>query len=190
MNINEVRKLIYKHGEKIGLPYDSKLYPVFSSTGNVFSDGGTIYISNNEYHYVIMERGKENKHYRSLDINDILYPLFEGITFSLASKYELKNRSEKEDPRKLLWSKQLELLGKIDPLFKERCQKEIDSILIIAPYKKCNWQKIDVYGGNCQYNSNPILLSENGNMLLVSCGDVKPLGWTVMEGFNAILGDV
>lgn len=64
--------------------------------------------------------------------------LFEGITFSLASKYELKNRSEKEDPRKLLWSKQLELLGKIDPLFKERCQKEIDSILKIAPYKKCN----------------------------------------------------
>ena len=117
MNINEVRKLIYKHGEKIGLLYDSKLYPIFSSTGNVFSDGGTIYISNNEYHYVIMERGKENKHYRSLDINDILYPLFEGITFSLA---------------------QLELLGKIDPLFKERCQKEIDSILKIAPYKKCN----------------------------------------------------
>lgn len=191
MNINEVRKLIYKHGEKIGLPYDSKLYPIFSSTGNVFSDGGTIYISNNEYHYVIMERGKENKHYRSLDINDILYPLFEGITFSLASKYELKNRNEKEDPRKLLWGKQLELLGKIDPLFKERCQKEIDSILKIAPYKKCNWQKIDVYGGgNCQYNSNPILLSESGNMLLVSCGDVKPLGRTVMEGFNAILGDV
>mgnify|MGYP000084474786 CR=1 FL=1 len=59
MNINEVRKLIYKHGEKIGLPYDSKLYPIFSSTGKVFSDGGTIYISNNEYHYVIMERGKE-----------------------------------------------------------------------------------------------------------------------------------
>lgn len=116
MNINEVRKLIYKHGEKIGLLYDSKLYPIFSSTGNVFSDGGTIYISN----------------------NDILYPLFEGITFSLASKYELKNRNEKEDPRKLLWSKQLELLGKIDPLFKERCQKEIDSILKIAPYKKCN----------------------------------------------------
>lgn len=27
-------------------------------------------------------------------------------------------------------------------------------------------------------------------MLLVSCGDVKPLGRTVMEGFNAILGDV
>lgn len=100
MNINEVRKLIYKHGEKIGLPYDSKLYPIFSSTGTVFSDGGTIYISNNEYHYVIMERGKENKHYRSLYINDILYPLFEGITFSLASKYELKNRNEKEDPRK------------------------------------------------------------------------------------------
>ena len=40
MNINEVRKLIYKHGEKIGLPYDSKLYPIFSSTGKVFSDGG------------------------------------------------------------------------------------------------------------------------------------------------------
>lgn len=106
--------------------------------GMFLAMGGTIYISNNEYHYVIMERGKENKHYRSLDINDILYPLFEGITFSLASKYELKNRNEKEDPRKLLWGKQLELLGKIDPLFKERCQKEIDSILKIAPYKKCN----------------------------------------------------
>ena len=33
MNINEVRKLIYKHGEKIGLPYDSKLYPFLAMGG-------------------------------------------------------------------------------------------------------------------------------------------------------------
>ena len=58
MNINEVRKLIYKHGEKIGLPYDSKLYPIFSSTGNVFSDGGTIYISNNEYRSRFVEKNE------------------------------------------------------------------------------------------------------------------------------------
>ena len=56
MNINEVRKLIYKHGEKIGLLYDSKLYPIFSSTGNVFSDGGTIYISNNGYNISLISK--------------------------------------------------------------------------------------------------------------------------------------
>ena len=140
MSIDEIKKLIYTYGEKIGLSPDSKLYPIFSSTGNVFNDGGTIYISNNEYHYVIMERGQERKHYCSSCVNDILYPLFEGITFWLAGKYELKNRNENEDSRKIMWKKQLELLERIDVSFKEKCQKEIDCILKIAPYKNCDYR--------------------------------------------------
>ncbi|MGN0634174.1 MAG: SUKH-3 domain-containing protein [Oscillospiraceae bacterium] len=65
---------------------------------------------------------------------------------------------------------------------------QLDEEEIIEIVQK--YGKNTVYIGNCQYNSNPILLSESGNMLLVSCGDVKPLGRTVMEGFNAILGDI
>lgn len=41
--------------------------------------------------------------------------------------------------------------------------------------------------GNCWYYMWDILLSENGLMLLVNGGEIKPLGKTTMEGFHRIL---
>ena len=46
-----------------------------------------------------------------------------------------------------------------------------------------------IYIGNCYYYAHSILLSENGLMLLINDDEVKPLGRTVMEGFNVLLGD-
>lgn len=136
MILEEVKQKIFSICEKIGLDKNSYLLPLFSDNDNVFSDGASIYVDNSKCYYIIMERGKINKQYESENLDDILYILFESITFSLASDYELEHRNEHEDSRKQLWQKQLELLAKIDANFVVRCKEEINSILKIAPYSK------------------------------------------------------
>ena len=134
-SLDEIKNFIYEAGTKIGLKNDSNLYPVFSLNNTAFSDGATIYITNNEYHYVVTERGKINKHIKSCEIDDILYPLFESITFNIACKYELEHRKADKDSTRLIWKKQLELLETINPQFKDSCQADIEKILKIAPYR-------------------------------------------------------
>lgn len=41
--------------------------------------------------------------------------LFKGITFSLASQFEVHNRIDTQDSRRILFSKQIELLGLLSP---------------------------------------------------------------------------
>lgn len=136
MILEEVMQRVYSLCEKIDLDINSNLIPLFSESDHIFSEGASIYVSNSKYYYVIMERGKINKKYESENLDDILYPLFESITFSLACDYELKHRRDDEDSRKQIWEKQLKLLGKIDARFEKKCEKEIKSILEIAPYRK------------------------------------------------------
>ena len=138
MTLEEIKNYIFELGRKIGLDDDSKLYPMFSRTSNVFNDGASIYVENSKYYYIIMERGQLNKLFESKDLEEVLYPLFESITFSLASDYELNHRIENEDSRRLLWKKQLELLEKINRNFFVKCQIEIEEILKIAPFNDEN----------------------------------------------------
>jgi len=138
MTLEEIKNYIFELGRKIGLDDDSKLYPMFSRTSNVFNDGASIYVENSKYYYIIMERGQLNKLFESKDLEEVLYPLFESITFSLASDYELNHRIKNEDSRRLLWKKQLELLEKINRNFFVKCQIEIEEILKIAPFNDEN----------------------------------------------------
>lgn len=134
MTLDEIKEYVLELGRKIELNDDSELYPMFSDNSNVFSEGDSIFIENSKYYYVIMERGRINKIYESEDIEEILYPLFESITFHLALKYELNHRIMNKDPRRIIWKHQLELLEKVNKKFSLKCQDEIDKILKIAPF--------------------------------------------------------
>src|SRR5258706_3965946 len=72
------------------------------------------------YHYVVVERGQELKRVTTQDLDDLLYAVFEGVTFSLACDYELSHRQEKVDSRRLLFAKQLELLGRLEQRWRLR----------------------------------------------------------------------
>lgn len=135
LKIEEIRDKVLTIGAQIGIDEKSSLYPAFSAPNKVFNEGASIYVTATQYHYIIMERGKEIKHYKSEKLEDILYPLFRSITLVLASKYELEHRNIKEDSRKLRWKKQLELLEIINVEFCDMRQKEIEEILKIAPYQ-------------------------------------------------------
>lgn len=138
MTIEEIKNYVLKLGRNIGLNDESTLYPMFSKTSNVFNEGNSIYVENSKYYYVVMERGKVNKCYESDELEDVLYSLFESITFEMASNYELQHRVEGEDSRELIWKKQLELMEKVNKKFFIKCQIEIEEILKIAPFNDGN----------------------------------------------------
>ncbi|MDQ0362148.1 Imm63 family immunity protein [Breznakia pachnodae] len=133
--IEEIKNIVFKLGNQIGLETDSGLYPMFSKTPDVFNDGVSIYVDNSMYHYVNMSQGNMRKHIESNNLDDIMYEVFKSATSVLAQKYELEHRDEESDFRRIMWKKQLTLLKEINPNFVERRKKEIDDILAISPYR-------------------------------------------------------
>jgi len=81
------------------------------------------------YHYVIVERGQELKRITTSDLNELLYHVFEAITFDLACAYELANRVENQDFRKLLFKCQIDLLSKLSKEWSIREAQQHDQIL-------------------------------------------------------------
>ena len=79
--------------------------------------------------YVTVERGQEIERHSSVDLDDILYWVFQSVTFSMAAKWELQHRVESEDFRKLLWQKQFELLDKLHPAWTRRRREELGPLL-------------------------------------------------------------
>jgi hypothetical protein len=87
------------------------------------------------YHWVVIERGKEMKRISSRDPEDILYQVFQSVTFEMASSFSTRNPDKKEDFRRKLWSHQLELLRRIKPSWAEKRNLEIEAILLKAPFR-------------------------------------------------------
>ena len=82
----DLKAKVYKIGSTLGLSDDSDLYPLFSNDKHVFSEGDSIYVDGNGYHFVEMERGKINKQIDCIKEEDILFIVFSKITFALAHK--------------------------------------------------------------------------------------------------------
>ena len=131
----EMEQKMHELGKLIGLEDDSNLYPMVTTKDDLFPDGSSLYYSRGKYHYVGMDRGEEVEHHKARDLTEIMYWVFETITFSIANDYELRHRNENEDPRRQLFSKQLELLGKISPQYRMAEEKEIKEILKEAPFR-------------------------------------------------------
>ena len=85
-------------------------------------------------HYVIIERGKENERRTTENLDELLYWIFQNITFSMASQYELNNRIELQDCRRLLFSKQLDLLKLINPDWARKRENDISLVLKTNPF--------------------------------------------------------
>ena len=86
------------------------------------------------YHYVLMERGIEIVHKVTDDVFEICFWCFFELTRNAAFDYELENRDEKLNYRKVAFTKQLEYLSTIGENYRKRGEIEIDEILKIYPY--------------------------------------------------------
>jgi hypothetical protein len=80
-------------------------------------------------HYVIVERGEELDRRTTDKLDDLLYWIFADVTFSMACDYELKNRIEDKDCRRIMFDKQEQLLGQLNDTWREKESEEHKSIL-------------------------------------------------------------
>src|SRR5262245_20287672 len=72
------------------------------------SDDGArphIEVGDGLYHYVVVERGVERERRSSGQYEDLLYWISRDITFGLAFSYELLNRIEDQDCRRVAFPK-------------------------------------------------------------------------------------
>lgn len=118
-----------------------KLAQRIGTTANVVTygysrDGGYphIEVDSAHYHYVAVERGREIKRLSTSELDELLYWVFADTTHSMAFTYELKHRIEDQDPRRIAFAKQIELLGIISPVMAARRADEIEGILKRYPY--------------------------------------------------------
>lgn len=102
---------------------------------NVSINGLYLFADNAGYHYVsIDERGNES-HKITDDIFEVCYWVYNSQTSLMSIKFAEKNPSDSRvDHRRLMFKKQLELLGLISENYKKRGEIDIDEILKEAPY--------------------------------------------------------
>ena len=106
-SLGGLRKAITHLAERIGAP--NSLLPTFGNS----LDGAHphIEVDARGLHFVVVERGQELDRKTTSDPNQLAYWVFQSVTFSMASDFELKNRIKKQDCRRILFLKQEELLG-------------------------------------------------------------------------------
>jgi len=92
-------------------------------------------VDENFYHLVCVERGGELERNSTSDFNELLYLIFSDATFDIASNYEVKNRIENQDSRRLLFKKQIDLMYSINSKFGQKLETEITKVLDEHPFK-------------------------------------------------------
>ena len=104
----------------IGAP--THLLPTYGRTKNgarphIEESGGVLSL-------VVIERGEELDRRVAADLDELKYWVFESVTHSMASNWELHHRVEEQDSRILVFTHQLELLERLSPRWAERYREE------------------------------------------------------------------
>lgn len=108
---NELKHLVETIAKKIEAP--DYCLPTFD---NVRGDATpNVEITKDGYYYVISERGNEYERKYTAFLDELLFWIFDSVTFHMACQYEVKNRLEGQDFRILIYKHQVELLNIINP---------------------------------------------------------------------------
>jgi hypothetical protein len=85
-------------------------------------------------HYVVVERGNELERRTFVELDELMFHVFSEVSFSLAGPFELAHRDPRQDCRRLIFAKQLELLGALSSAWAEREAAVHVGILARAPF--------------------------------------------------------
>lgn len=130
-SFESIKKIIYELAVKINAPED--LLPTYGYSRD-FAYPHIEIDNSGLLHYVIVERGQELDHKVTDKLDDLLYWIFTSVTSDMACKYELKNRVEHRDGRRIIFEVQEELLGILNANWREKQVKENSQILARYPY--------------------------------------------------------
>lgn len=124
-----LQKKMKKLGNIIGVPLEK--YPNLEQSNDAHP---YIEIHGNHFWFIIKERDIVciKKEFNTME--ELLFEVFDNITFSMAMDYELEHRIDGQDCRRLIFEHQLDLMGKLNVQWKDKLQKKIHTILLEHPY--------------------------------------------------------
>jgi hypothetical protein len=91
------------------------------------------------------DRSKNEERPTTNDPSELAYWIFKSVTFSMAAKFELHHRNEGEDFRRILFSKQEELLAQLDSSWRSRLQAHLSQVLKTAPFDDQSSIRVQYY---------------------------------------------
>lgn len=86
------------------------------------------------YHLVTVERGQELARRSMAEFDELLFYIFFDATNDIAGNFELKNRIEGQDSRRIAFSKQIELMHTLSPDFGKKAERYLSNVLEKSPY--------------------------------------------------------
>jgi hypothetical protein len=132
-SLSEIKSEVDRLAKRVRAP--ESLLPTYGHTRDAAHPH--IEVDEGGYHYVIVERGEELRRVTTDDLDQLLYFVFEGVTFSLACDYAARHRAVFavfQDFRRPLFRRQIELLSMISPAWAETESKEQERILKQHPF--------------------------------------------------------
>jgi hypothetical protein len=130
-SLDDIEKQVQKLANKINVP--TEILPTYGYS----KDFAYPHIETDNVgflHYVIVERGQELDRRTTDKLDDLLYWIFSNVTFTLACDFELKNRVEDKDCRRIMFDKQEELLGQLSETWRQKENAEHQYILKNHPF--------------------------------------------------------
>ena len=128
----EIKTAVDRLAQVIGADPKSDSMPTYGRT----EDSGRphIEVDSRGYHYVVSERGNENKRITTPELGELLYQTLEAAASSLSSRYAAKHRMAGKDFRRPMFQHEVELMTKISPEWGQRCAARLDGILREHPF--------------------------------------------------------
>ncbi|MDR3577792.1 MAG: Imm63 family immunity protein [Anaerolineaceae bacterium] len=134
LTLNDVKNQVDQLAKVINAP--GELLPTYGSSKDFAHPH--IEIHGPSYYYIIIERGQEIENKGTFELDELLYWIFQHVTFSMAMIYELEHRRLHADIRRLLWRYQLDLLNNLNKNWEKRREQEVEEILKRHPYSDIN----------------------------------------------------
>jgi hypothetical protein len=130
LTLPEIEERVDKLAKIIGASED-----VLPTYGFSAQDGRPhIEIGSQGYYYLVLDRDIVCDRLVTKDINELLYKIFDFSTSELAKRYKTTHRVEYQDPRRLWFEYQVEILSLISSQWAERKSKEHEEILQQHPF--------------------------------------------------------
>lgn len=113
-------------------PWDSGTYGILTERRD---DGSShVEFADGEYHYITTERGLDLSHQVTSSRDEMLYWLVYDLTFWLSVQFELKNRVDGQDCRRIMFAHWQKLMDRAGWQMAERLKNDIARILSENPF--------------------------------------------------------
>ncbi|WP_413208485.1 Imm63 family immunity protein [Rhodospirillum sp. A1_3_36] len=129
-SIEEIQSTVLEIASKIDAP--KTMTTIFSKSPQ---DGRPhIEIKKGKYRLLFEERGFIFFEKETDSLNVLLFWIFRSITSQMAQDYELRHRVEHQDPRRILFAKQLDLMKIISLNWYHLMKDEIEKTIEESPF--------------------------------------------------------